>query len=60
METYAIILISILVVACIANIVGAILDYRYRDKNYKGHIGLCIASACVYAFFAIALFIFAS
>ena len=51
MGTCEIIIISLFVLSCIANIVGAIWDYR--DKNHRGHRDICIASACVYGFFAI-------
>ena len=52
METWAIIMISLFGLSCIANIVGAIWNYRYyRDKNHRGYGNVCIMSACVYGFF---------
>lgn len=59
MGTCAIIITSLFGLSSIANIVGAIWNYRYyRDKNHRGYGDVCIASACVYVFFAIAFGIF--
>lgn len=46
METCAIIMTSLFGLSCIANIVGAIWNYRYyRDKNHRGYGDVCIVSA---------------
>lgn len=55
MGTCGIIITSLFGIGCITNIIGAIWDYKfYRDKNHRGYRDICIASACVYGFFAIA------
>ena len=55
MGTCGIIITSLFGLLCIASIVYAIWEYRYyKDKNHSGYRDICIASACIYAFFGFA------